>query len=247
MERSSVSSSGLPIPLDLQTNHGIPEILVRWLGLRTAEAYYLTLPTAVSLAACAEKILTDRGFDLSVIRAAAAGIPQHGPLLVTSNHPTGILDGVLLLAALLSRRSDVRVVANEVLCRIPVLADRVISINKSSSEHRQNQNALMAIRSAWKRQECIIVFPAGTVAHWQWRQMRIADAPWTDGIQRFAGKLGVIEYRATIRLINPLWFHGCAAISRKARTALLLRAFIAYSGKTSSNPVEFEMLDSSTN
>lgn len=247
MEPSIVGPSVAPIPLDLPRDHGVPEMLVRLLGLRAAEAYYLTLPTDCGLAACAEKILSDRGFDPTMIGAAASCIPQRGALLVTANHPTGILDGVLLLAALLSRRNDIRIVANEALCRIPVLVDRVIPIRKIDSEQHQNHNALMAIRSAWKRKECVIAFPAGTVAHWQWQEMRIADAPWTDGIQRFAAKLKVPECRATLTIKNPLWFHSCAAISRKARTALLLRAFFAQSLKASSNPVEFEMQDSSAN
>jgi putative hemolysin len=245
MEPSNHGSGATPIPLDLPTDHGIPEILVRLLGLHSAAAYYLTLPTDVSLAACVEKILIDRKFDLTSIRVAARCIPQRGPLLVTSNHPTGILDGVVSLAALLSRRNDVRVVANAALCRIPILADRLIGIRKTDSSHRGNRNALMAIRSAWKRDECVIIFPAGTVAHWQWREMRVADAPWTDGVQRFAAKLDVPECRATMTIKNPLWFHGCAAISRKARTALLLRAFFAHSAKTSLSPVKFELIDSS--
>jgi putative hemolysin len=232
--------------LDLPTDHGIPEFLVRWLGLRTAEDYYLTLPTAAGLAASADRILTDRGYDLSVVHAAASCIPQHGALLITSNHPTGILDGVLLLAALLARRSDVRVVANEVLRRIPVLTGHVISIRKTDSQPHTNRNALLAIRRAWKREECVIAFPAGTVAHWQWREMGVADAPWAEGIQRFAARLGVSECRATLTVKNPLWFHGCAAISRKARIALLLRAFLASAGIPPAHPVGFKLLDDSS-
>lgn len=239
MEPNTAGLSSSPSPLDLPHDHGIPEILLRWLGVRTAEAYYLTLPTAAGLAACTDQILAAGGYDLAAIRAAARCIPQRGALLITSNHPTGILDGILLLSALLSRRSDVRIVANEVLCRIPILAERVIPIAKTDPQPRQNRNALLAIRSAWKRGECVIVFPAGTVAHWQWREMRITEAPWADGIQRLAAKSHIPEYRATLAVRNPLWFHACAAISRKARTALLLRAFLARSGKPPAHPVSF--------
>jgi putative hemolysin len=186
----------------------------------------------------------DREFDLSVIQAAASCIPTQGALLVTSNHPTGIFDGVVLLAALLSRRNDIRIVANEALSCIPVLAERVIPIRKTGSGDRGNRHALVAIRRAWMLGECVIVFPAGTVAHWQWTSMQVADAPWNDSIQRFATKRGVPEYRARLSIKNPWWFHGCAAISRKARTALLLRAFLANHVLPAPEPIIFHEVGS---
>lgn len=229
--------------LDLPAHHWTAEIVAQLLGLRAFEKYYSTLPTSEGLAACADRMLTDRGIDVAEIHATARCIPDRGSLLVTSNHPTGILDGVLLLSALLSRRKDIRVVTNDVLLTVPVLADRVIPIKKSGHQNPQNHHALLAIRRSWKQGECVIAFPAGTVAHWQWRERRIADAPWTEGIQRFATRLDVPEYRATLAVKNPYWFHWCAAVSQKARTALLLRAFLASFGKHPPQPLAFSRFD----
>ncbi len=239
MARRILSSAA---SLDLPIYSGISELWANILGLRAAEAYYRTLPSSDGLLACADHILTDRKFNIPMIQTAARCIPQRGSLLVTSNHPTGILDGIILLAALLSRRDDIWIVANEVLCCIPVLADRVIPIQKKRSGNGQNHSALLAIRSAWKRNECVIVFPAGTVAHWQWRGMHITDAPWNEGIQRLAAKRDIPECRATLSIRNPIWFHSCAAVSRKARSALLLRAFFANLGAPSAHPITFEIL-----
>lgn len=213
--------------------------VARLLGLHAAVAYYNSLPEKSGLAACADHVLADHGFDIEGVWEAAQCIPQKGALLICSNHPTGVLDGVLLLSALLSRRSDVRIVANDVLCCIPVLADRIIPIKKTAHSSARDRQVLMAIRSAWKRDECVIAFPAGTVAHWQWRSKSITDAPWTDGIQRLASKLDVPEYRALLAIENPLWYHGLAAISRKARTGLLLRAFLGNTRKQPRHPVTF--------
>ena len=228
--------------LNLPAHFGVMKFMARFLGLNAAEAYYKTLPTEEGLAACADRILFDHGFDVAAIHAAARCIPADGGLLVTSNHPSGILDGVLLLSALLSKRSDIRIVANDMLCSIPVLADRVVPIGKTNGSHSRSRNTVSALRSAWKRGECVIVFPAGTVAHWQWREMCIADAPWADGIQRFATRHGIPESRATLSVKNPLWFHGCAALSRKARTALLLRVFFAKIGTHAPHPIAFDLV-----
>lgn len=229
--------------LDLPARRGVTKIVAHLLGLSAVEDYYRTLPTCEGLAACADRILFDQGIDVSQIHATARCIPERGALLVTSNHPTGILDGVLLLSALLSRRKDIRIVSNDILHAVPVLADRVIPIKKSSDLHRQNHHALLSIRRSWKRMECVIAFPAGTVAHWQWQEMRIADAPWTDGIQRFATKLDIPEYRSALAIKNPNWFHGCAAVSQKARTALLLRAFLGSTGSHPPQPLAFSRID----
>lgn len=227
--------------LDLPARHGIAEVVARILGLRDLGDYYRALPTSVGLAACVDQVLTDRGIDVAQIHAAARCIPDRGALLVTSNHPTGILDGVLLLSAILSRRQDLRIVTNDALLAVPVLAERVIPIKKTGRPETGNHRALLTIRRSWERMECVIAFPAGTVAHWQWREMRIADAPWTDGIQRFAGKLNIPEYRAALTVRNPHWFHLCAAVSQKARTALLIRAFLASSAKPPAQPLTFRL------
>ena len=229
--------------LDFTAHFGVPEIWARLLGLRAAEAYCKTLPVFDGLAACVDQVLLDRGLQINLIKEAAQFIPQDGPLLVTANHPTGILDGVVLLCALLSRRSDIRIVANDVLCSIPVFGDRVIPIKKTIYGDSDGFSALMQIRRAWKRNECVVVFPAGTVAHWQWKSMAIADAPWTTSIQSFSASLKIPEYRAALAVKNPAWFHICAAVSRRARLALLLRAFLSSTRRHPSHPVAFKRAD----
>ena len=50
-------------------------------------------------------------------------IPASGPLLVASNHPHGALDGLLLASIVGRKRSDVRVLTNHLLSRIPDLSE----------------------------------------------------------------------------------------------------------------------------
>ena len=215
---------------------GVAGMVGRWLGVEAAENYGRTLPVAEGLRACVKRVLEDSGIEVGRVEAAARGIPQRGALLVTANHPTGILDGVVLLAALLSRRDDVRVVANEMLGGLPLLGERVIPINKAGG---RSGGGFLAMRGAWRRGECVVSFPAGTVAHWQWREWRVAEAPWSGAIQRLAARVKVPEMRAVLAVKNPAWFHACAAVSRQARTALLLRAFLARGGTWPVDAVKF--------
>ena len=241
MEIKRQAANDVVQSLDFTARFGIPHTWAYLLGLRATEAYCKTLPTPLGLAACVDRVVLDRGLQIASIKEAARFIPKTGALLVTANHPTGILDGVVLLCALLSRRDDVRIVANDVLCCVPVLGDRIIPIKKTSAGDSYGFSALIEIRRAWKRSECVVVFPAGTVAHWQRKSMVIADAPWTTSIQDFAKSLKIPECRAALTIKNPAWFHVCAAVSRKARVAFLLRAFLSTGGQRS-HPVSFDLL-----
>lgn len=228
--------------LDFTNHFKVAEIWACLLGLRTVEAYCQSLPTSSGLAACVDQVVIDRGLQIDHIKEAARFIPQNGALLVTANHPTGILDGAVLLCALLSRRDDVRILANDVLCSVPILGERIIPVKKTAAGDGDGFSALMEVRRAWKRGECVVAFPAGTVAHWHWRSMAIAEAPWTTSLQSFATSLKISEHRAELAIKSPVWFHVCAAVSRKARLAFLLRAFLSNSVGHPSHPITFNLL-----
>ncbi len=235
-------AAGLTNALDFTAQFGVSELKSKLLGLRAAEVYCRELPTIDGLAACVDRVIIDRGLRIDCVKEAARCIPEKGALLVTANHPTGILDGAVLLCALLSRRSDVSIVANDLLSNIPVLGEYVIPIKKIDLHDAGGYRALLKIRRAWKRNGCVVVFPAGTVAHWQWKTMAVSDAPWTTSIQSFAASSNVAECRATLSVRNPLWFHACAAVSRRARLAFLLRAFLSARRVHPTHPVAFNFL-----
>ena len=53
-------------------------------------------------------------------------IPRRGRLIFIANHPFSALDGLLALALLGTRRSDIKVFANEDLCALPGLAPALL-------------------------------------------------------------------------------------------------------------------------
>lgn len=225
--------------LNFTANFGVSRVWSILLGLQEAEVYCKTLPVSLGLAACVDQIALDRGLNIEHIKAAAKDIPQNGAILVTANHPTGILDGVVLLCALLSRRNDVWIVANDLTSQIPVLADCIIPIKKTDKGDGHSVRALLQVRRAWRRNQCVVVFPAGTVAHWQLKGRVIKEAPWTTSFQTLAVALKIPEFRATLTIKNPFWFHVCAAVSRKSRLVFLLRAFFSGTANHPSYPVSF--------
>lgn len=240
---STDSKLNLPINLSFnftdqfKVNHSLSFLL----GLRSIETYCKSLPCTESFAACVDHVVKERKLDIDAVKQSALLIPQSGPLLITSNHPTGILDGAVLLCALLSRRSDVLIVANDLLTEIPLLEHFIIPIKKTSKGDLNGLRTLIHVRKAWKRNACVVVFPAGTVEHWHWKKFKVCDAPWTDAFQNLANILKVPEISACLTLQNPMWFHLFAAISKQARSALLILAFLDFKNKSSKSPVFFNL------
>lgn len=224
---------------DFTSTFGLNPTLSYLLGLRFLESYCKALPFSNGFADCVDFVVKERGFDVDKIKKAACIIPLSGPILITSNHPTGILDGAVLLCALLSRRADVLIVANDLLVDLPMLGNYIIPIKKTKFGDRNGTNMLIQVRRAWKRNACIVVFPSGTVEHWHWNKFKICDAPWTTTFQNFANILKVTEFQARLTMQNPVLFHIFAAFSKRARLIFLIHAFNFYKNSNNLSPISF--------
>lgn len=95
-----------------------------------------------------------------------ASIPKDGPLILISNHPFGILDG-LMMGLLLSRlRGDFRILANQVFRRAEDLNRVILPISFDTDKAAIAQN-LATRRTALEylgQGGAIGVFPGGTVS-----------------------------------------------------------------------------------
>ena len=88
-------------------------------------------------------------------------IPANGGVILALNHPLGGMDGVALIHAIRHKRPDVALIVNDLLLNITQLSNLFIGINKFGRNYggvRQN------IRSAFEKEQAVIIFPAGLVA-----------------------------------------------------------------------------------
>ena len=69
-------------------------------------------------------------------------IPKEGPLIVTSNHPFGAHDALSLIALLESRRSDVKLLANDIMSRMNFLKENLILVDVFGDEGETNSRAM---------------------------------------------------------------------------------------------------------
>ncbi|MEY4286763.1 MAG: hypothetical protein RL511_841 [Bacteroidota bacterium] len=122
-------------------------------------------------------------------------IPTTGGAILALNHPLGGMDGIALIHALRHKRPDVALIVNDLLLNISQLANLFVGVNKfgrNSGGVRQN------IRSAFEKEQVIIIFPAGMVTRIHYGQ--IMEPEWKKTFVSYARELN--------RPIIPIYIEG---------------------------------------
>lgn len=159
----------------------------------------------------------------AVDEAALARIPARGRLLIVANHPSGALDALALLDAVGRVRRDVRIVANDFLSAIEPLSGLLLPLRVLGGG--AGAESVRAIEAALRREECVIVFPAGEVSRLSPRGVR--DRRWRGGFVRFARATDSPVLPIRVEARNSALFYGASALFKPAGTALLTREMFA--------------------
>jgi len=146
--------------------------------------------TYAGMAACTaaefpQKFLEVMEVGVKVDGMGEEAIPATGPLIVVANHPFGSIEGIALDAMLLRRRGDVTMMCIYVFGAIPELHERYTFVDPARRRRKRKLNP-QGWRQAFQwiaRGGALGVFPAGRVARFQWRGMRVAEQPWSAHIQ----------------------------------------------------------------
>jgi putative hemolysin len=178
--------------------------------------------------AFAEAALSALDIEWRLVSGDPDVIPRQGPLLVVCNHPTGALEALICLGLIDARRGDRRTLGLAAIGRIPELSASQLGVGAPGA--RGNRTALKTAGRHLADGGCVLVFPAGTVAHARLPSLRVSEAPWHPAIARLAAMCDApvlpiaVEARA-----SRLW-RVASALSRNARTALLARELLAQRG-----------------
>lgn len=129
-------------------------------------------------------------------------IPESGALITISNHPYGGLDGLILLSLLQKRRNDFKVIANQILSKIPELSENFIPVNpfdkKGNTE--ANLSGIKKIINHLSDDGAIGLFPAGEVSAFQTDTLKIEDRRWSKSAAK-------IIYKSNTPVL-PIYFSG---------------------------------------
>jgi len=76
--------------------------------------------------------------------AERAHIPKSGAVIVVANHPTGILDGIVLTEILGTVRDDIKILANAALQAVEEVSELLIAVDLYGKGVLRNATALRA-------------------------------------------------------------------------------------------------------
>lgn len=158
-------------------------------------------------------------------------IPEHGPLVIIANHPTGTLDGLALLYAVSRVRRDVKVVTNRMLTHLEPLSSLFIPVDNING--RTAKAALQQMDQQLQNGGVLIFFPAGEVSRLTRRGIR--DKKWHSGFIKLAAKYRAPLLPAWIRARNSALFYASTLMSENLPLLLLMQQM--FRRRNSSLPV----------
>nr|MBF0223244.1 lysophospholipid acyltransferase family protein [Desulfobulbaceae bacterium] len=161
-------------------------------------------------------------------------IPAEGPVIVVANHPFGGVEGLILLSLLSNYRTDVKVLGNQLLKRIPELATEVIAVDLFSGKKSSTTN-MRALRESKRHLDTgglLIIFPAGEVSSFKLSKWEIADPAWFRSLEWLIKKTGADVLPIYFDGRNSVAFQVAGLIHPRLKTALLPNELLNKKNKT---------------
>jgi putative hemolysin len=184
---------------------------------------------------------TERPFDVAAsildLRVRDDGgsfsrIPCTGPAVVVANHPTGGMDAILLGRVLFGLRDDVRFLGHSWFRRWPQFASAIITVDPDHPASTENLAGLKAAVRWVRAGGMLVVFPAGSVAHFQWRPWGFTERPWKPGIARMLRMARAPVVPVVLSGRNSWFYQACALLAPGSQRLLLARELLNKQGRT---------------
>ena len=159
-------------------------------------------------------------------------IPAEGPFITVSNHPFGVVDGLILLKILMSRRKDFKLMANFLLEHVEPMKEMIFSLNpfEGESAARSSFRGLKQGKLHIENQHCLGVFPAGEVS--ALRGLKgVGDKEWSNSIVKMVKNANVPVIPIYFHGSNSFMFHLLGLLNPKLRTARLPHEILNKSNK----------------
>lgn len=208
-----------------RVNRVIGGLLERTFGLSQLQSLYQALPPARDDREFLQQVFDTFNIGYKIDDEALSRIPRSGPTVIVANHPFGALEGVILAALLRSICSDVKIMANFILSRVPEISDLFISVNPYAGSNAAKANVSpmrQAIR--WVQDGgLLVVFPAGEVSYWSPRTRKISDPPWSKTISRIVHRTNADVLPVYFDGANSMLFQVAGLMHPRVRTVLLPR------------------------
>lgn len=230
-----------PFSIDFEPAHPIARLAMRGIapaieratGLSNLARLYAQHATEAVGAAFFADALALLGVPVETAGPGIGHLPAEGPLVVVANHPLGALDGLAVGRVVTRVRSDVKVLGNSLLARIPELAPVCVAVDLYRGAEARTGNAV-ALRQAirWVRDgHALVVFPAGRVSDTRSTGEQMVDAQWSPVIARVVASAKATVVPVFVDASASRWLHAAGRVHWALRTALLPRELLRHRGR----------------
>jgi len=174
--------------------------------------------------------------DFLGLRVRASGltaVPECGPCVIVANHPGGIADGIALWSVLKQRRPDMTFFANRDAIRVSEgLSDLVIPVEwRAGARSRdKTRETLRAAVEAFRAERCVVIFPAGRMAAWDWRRFRLVEQSWAPTAVSLARKFDAPVIPLGMKQRMSLMFYGLGQIHDELKHMTVFHELLAKKG-----------------
>ncbi|MDM7859730.1 lysophospholipid acyltransferase family protein [Alteromonas sp. ASW11-36] len=166
-----------------------------------------------------EQVLEYFSISCSARDVERENIPSSGKLLIIANHPIGSLDALALIKLVSEVRSDLKVVANQMLMAIKPLNGMLLPVNNMQGGTPKQH--LLNIQQHLQDEGAVLIFPAGEVS--RLRPQGVRDTHWHSGFLRIAKASQAPILPVFIDAKNSPLFYGASMLYKPLATALLVK------------------------
>lgn len=164
-----------------------------------------------------DRVLDHFNFSYQASQVDRRNIPASGRVMIVANHPLGALDGLALLRLVGEIRSDVKIIANEMLLGFDGLKDNVLPVDNLGGKNGRRQ--LVAITQALQEEKAVIIFPAGEVSRMS--LSGIKDKRWNHSYLKMARKTNSPILPVHVGGRNSLLFYTSSMMYQPLSSLLL--------------------------
>ena len=144
-------------------------------------------------------------------------IPPSGRIVIIANHPLGALDALSLIHMVRRVRSDIKVLANDMLAEIEQLHSILVGVDSFGTG--VNRESVREIHQVLKNEEALIIFPSGEVS--RARPNGVKDTRWHKGFLKFAEKNSSPILPIHINAKNSALFYTISTLNKSISSFLL--------------------------
>ncbi|SHJ41982.1 Acyltransferase [Shimia gijangensis] len=190
----------------IHTADSISRVIARkpFFGLREAEA----LRTDMDFAMGAELVhgILDLKGGTKITAYGAEHVPKTGPALIASTHPTGAFDYFAHTGALLNRRPDLKVVANEDMAQF-LGHETIIPVRITKQTHLSSKNYTTSrMHQHLEDGGALLIFGSGRVP--DRKDGKLVERNWRSGATRVSQDCNVEIIPAAVNAQNSSYYYG---------------------------------------